>query len=184
MRKSEGITLIALTITIILIVFVASMVVLQGRDVIERSQLENIKTNLMLVKAKGKEYAENANFALGAGFDALSETDKNARINDAKSKLKGTEITNANSSELGALTSSGSELNINITNDNKNQMYYYELSTQDLKDMGVSNAETKDDKKYIIRYDIKNVEIETYYTKGFNYDNHTYYSLTQMENLQ
>ena len=49
---------------------------------------------MLLIEVKGKEYVENGNFNLGTSFDKLTdENEKNKRIELAKSKLKGTEIT-------------------------------------------------------------------------------------------
>ena len=72
----------------------------------------------------------------------------------------------------------------NLTNDNSNYIYYYKLNTNNLAEMGLSKVES--DKKngwYIIKYDIKNLEIEIYNTLGFENDGSKYYSLTELQNI-
>ena len=50
--------------------------------------------------------------------------------------------------------------------------------------MGLSNVESNDNKGwYIIKYDIKNVEVEVYNTQGFERDGKKYYSLSELQNL-
>ena len=50
--------------------------------------------------------------------------------------------------------------------------------------MGLSNVESNDNKGwYIIKYDIKNVEVEVYNTQGIERDGKKYYSLSELQNL-
>lgn len=177
MKKNKGITMIVLVITIIILLILSSISINVGNKVIRESELENLKTNMLLIKVKGKEYIENANFNLGTTIDTVSEEEKIKRIVTAKEKLVGEEITNADIF--------GGNINISqetLTSDNSNYIYYYKLSTQNLIDMGLTNV--KSDLKngwYIAKYDIKNVEIEVYNTEGFGNDKQMYYSLTQLQ---
>ena len=177
MKDNKGVTIVALIITIILILIVAGISVRQGNNVIKSSQLENFKTNMLLIKVKAKEYTENANFKLGTNFE--NATNKEERVGNAKSELKGEEITDSSKFSRG--------MNINqekLTSDNANYIYYYSLNTNNLNDMGISKVESDDSNGwYIIKYDIKNLEIEIYNTKGFEYDGVTYYSLTDLQNI-
>lgn len=176
MREDRGITITTLVITIIVLLIIAGISAGTGNKVIKSSELENVKTNMLLIKAKGKEYVENANFKLGTNFK--DSNDRENRIETAKAELKkGTEMTE---SEI-------LKQNIGITQDNiKNNdyTYYYKLSNDDLTDMGLSNV--KSDEKngwYIIKYDLKNVEVEVYNTLGYERDGNKYFSLTELQNL-
>lgn len=180
MKNNKGITMIALVITIVVLLILAGISIGTGNNIIKQSNLENIKTNMLLVKVKAKEYVENANFNLGTAFDKVTdENEKNTRIEKAKAELKGEEITD----------NSIFNTNINIsqeqlTTNNLNYIYYYKLDSQNLTDMGISNV--KSDEKngwYIIKYDIKNVEIEVYNTKGFESNETIYYSLTELQDI-
>lgn len=174
MREDRGITITTLVITIIVLLIIAGISAGTGNKVIKSSELENVKTNMLLIKAKGKEYVENANFKLGTNFDNLTDAeDKDNRITAAKKELKeGKEITDKDILK-----------NIGIENI-KAYTYYYKLSNDDLTDMGLSNV--KSDEKngwYIIKYDLKNVEVEVYNTLGFERDGKKYYSLNELQNL-
>lgn len=178
MEKNNGITIVSLIITIIILLILAGISIGTGNKVIKSSELENVKTNMLLIKAKGKEYVENANFKLGTNFKESTDIDN--RIKTAKAELKkGVEMTE---SEIETL-----KQNIGIKQDNiKNTdyTYYYKLSNDDLTDMGLSNVKS-DDKNglYIIKYDLENVEVEVYNTLGFEKDGNRYYSLTELQNL-
>lgn len=179
--KNKGITMISLVLTVIILLILAGISIGAGSNIITKSKLENIKTDMMLIKVKGKEYVENANYSLGTGFDKITdENEKNTRIENAKSKLKGTEIEEDNG--LDSIIGINSD---KFQEEKQNLTYYYKLSTKDLEDIGISNV--KSDEKngeYIIKYDIKNVEIEIYNTQGFKNENKNYYSLNELENLE
>lgn len=180
MKNNKGITMIALVITIVVLLILAGISIGTGNNIIKQSNLENIKTNMLLVKVKAKEYVENANFNLGTAFDKVTdENEKNARIEKAKAELKGKEIT-----DISIFNTNTNISQEELTTDNSNYIYYYKLDSQNLTDMGISNV--KSDEKngwYIIKYDIKNIEIEVYNTKGFENNETIYYSLTELQNI-
>lgn len=172
--------MVALVVTIIVILILAGISIGQGDKAIKISQLENLRTNMLLIQTKSKEYLENANFNLGTNIDKVTEEEKTNRVNKAKENLKGTEITDGNIFD--------GNINITtekITEDNTNYIYYYKLTTEDLEKMGLKNVESNDKKGwYIVKYDIKNDEAEIYNQKGFEKENKTYYSLSEIKNLQ
>ena len=156
-NKNRGITLASLVITIIVLLIIAGISVYSGTDIIKRAKLEELKTNMLLIETKAKECVENANFKLGK-TDNLGDTEKTTRINEAKKELKGIEITEAD--------------NINI--ELKDYNYYYKLTEDNLKDMGLSNIKLSDtDELYIVK-------VEIYNTKGYEGK----YSLTDIEQIE
>lgn len=181
MEKNNGITMVALVITVIILLILSGISINAGSNIITKSKLENIKTDMMLIKVKGKEYLENANFNLGTSFEKLTdENEKNTRLENAKTKLKGTEIEN-----IEDLDSKLSITSDKFKEEKEKMIYYYKLSTQDLEDMGIENV--KSDEKngeYIIKYDIKNIEIEIYNTQGFKNEDKYYHSLSELESLE
>lgn len=164
-NKDRGITLASLVITIIVLLIIAGISVYSGTDIIKRAKLEELKTNMLLIETKAKECVENANFKLGK-IDNLGDDEKQNRINEAKKELKGTEIDEAD--------------NIDIEKSEYN--YYYKLTEDNLKDMGLSNIKLSDtDGLYIVKYDIKNAKVEEIYnTKGYEGK----YSLTDIEQIE
>lgn len=179
MKKNKGITMVTLVITIVILLILAGVSIGVGDNIIKKSELENLKTNMLLIEVKGKEYVENANFNLGTTIDTVEEQEKNNRIQKAKEQLKGEEIQDD--------SIFNGNINItpdNLTTDNANYIYYYKLTTQNLTDIGISKVKSDEDNGwYIIKYDIKNVQIEVYNTKGFENGETKYYSLTEMQDL-
>lgn len=180
MKNNKGITMVALIITIIIIIIIAGISIGAGSKVIDKTQLENLATNMLLIKGKAKEYVENANFNLGTSVNSLSESEKEQRISKAKESLKGTEVEDASEffGNIGITEQELQEEKINLN-------FYYKLSTEDLKDIGLTNV--KSDEKngwYIIRYSISDSTVEIYNEKGFTKEDITYYALSDIENLE
>lgn len=63
MNKSEnGITIVSLVITIVVLIIVASISIYTGTGVIKQATLQTINTNMMLIQAKTKTIAEQSKF--------------------------------------------------------------------------------------------------------------------------
>ena len=54
MNKQSGITLVALIITVILMLILLSVGVKFGTDAIQQTKIEDIKTNMLSIKARAK----------------------------------------------------------------------------------------------------------------------------------
>ena len=176
MKKNRGITMVALVITIVVLLIIAGISIGAGNNAIKNSKLENLKTNMLLIEVKAKEQLENAKFRLGTSFDKATEEEKTNRVNTAKSELS--EFTEDEIVD-------GNIFNNNIKEDNKKNIYYYKLSTQNLMDMGLKNV--KSDEKngyYIVKYDLKNSTIEIYNTEGFDDEGNVVYSLTDIKQVR
>ena len=178
-KDNKGITMIALVITMIIIIILANISVNEGTKALKMTELENIRTNMLLIQTKAKEYVETANFKLGKTIDSLSGDEKNNRIESAKENLKGSEVIDGSmfSGNIGITTEQ-------IENDNKNYVYYYRILAENLEEMGLKDI--KSDKKngwFIIKYDIKNSTTEIYNTKGLRKDYQIYYALSEIKNL-
>lgn len=173
MKSIRGITMIALVVTIILLLILAGISIGTWNNIIEESKLENIKTNMLLIEVKAKELVQNANFNLGTSYDSMTDENlKIERLQQAKLQLKGEMIENIN------------EFNIGVDKATDELEIYYKLSTEDINSMGITNINS-DNKNgwYIVKYNIRNIEVEIYNTKGFETENKVYYSLTDIQNL-
>ena len=86
MKKQKGITLIALTITIIVMIIIASITIYAGIDLIQQAKLQDLVTNMLLIQAKAKEYVEEVSFKIGvtSGVDA---TEVQNRTNQARTEI-------------------------------------------------------------------------------------------------
>ena len=179
MKKNKGITMIALVLTIMILLILASISIGTGNNVIQQSKIENLKTNMLLIRAKGKEYVEKANFELGTDIDKVEETEKSKRVTTAKGELKGQEIKDGSIFE-GNLNITAEKIN----DDNAQFIYYYKITTQDLINIGIVNVDS-DQKNgwYIIKYNLKNATVEVYNTLGVKSGETQYYSLSDIQNL-
>ena len=168
--KNKGITLVALTITIIILLIIAGISISAGGNMIKKANLEALKTNMLLIKTKGKEYVENANFKLGPKFDTAE--DKQTRIDNAKTELKGTIAT---SDEVAQIKNKIGENKVDT-----DYTFYSELTMSNLEEMGIKGVQLEDDETYIIRYEIDSMEVEVYNTLGYNGK----YSLTDIDKIE
>ena len=71
-KNEKGITLIVLAVTIIIMLIIASIAIYSGTESIKNAKLEALKTNMLLIQAKAKEYVEEVSFKIGvtSGVDA------------------------------------------------------------------------------------------------------------------
>ena len=166
-NNEKGITLMVLTITIIVLLILAGITINIGTDSVEKAKLEGLKTNMLLIQTKAKEYVENARFDLGIEPENANETMQN----NAKAELKGT-LVNDNDPIADDVRNMG----INIDNGN-----VYKLTTDNLKEMGINDVESNDtDGWYIIVYDVNNTNAEIYHTIGYDGK----HSLTDIEQIE
>lgn len=138
LKSDKAITLISLVITIIVILIISSISIYAGINIIKRAELESLVTNMLMIKAKAKEYVEDASFKMGIKSNELTDEEKNKILSET---LKGTQQTNK-------------------------EGLFYELSIKDLEDMGLTNIKS-DNCEYIVEYDIENVCVEIYYSQGY-----------------
>ena len=160
-KNNKGITLIALTITIIILLILASITIYSGKESIKKAQLESLKTNMLLIKAKAKEYVEQASFKNGVNKSEISE--------EAKNELKGKEA-NASDYSKQNITINGGEI-------------LYKLTSDNLKEMGLKDFKLGSNEEYLVKYNIKDVTVEVYNTSGYENNGTTVYSLSELEKI-
>ena len=127
--NQKGITIVSLVITIIVLAILASITVYTGGNILKKTNLQNINTNMMLIQAKTKTIAEQAKF----NKDTTSY--KGQKI----SELQG-------NSKISALVASGTI---------EDQEKYYLLSQDDLNRMGLEKINIEEG--YIVNYDTDEV---------------------------
>ena len=160
-KNNKGITLIALTITIIILLILASITIYSGKESIKKAQLESLKTNMLLIKAKAKEYVEQASFKNGVNKSEISE--------EAKNELKGKEA-NASDYSKQNITINGGEI-------------LYKLTSDNLKEMGLKDVKLGSNEEYLVKYNIKDVTVEVYNKSGYENNGNTVYSLSELEKI-
>lgn len=172
-KEEKGITLIVLVVTIVVLLILASITMNGGNDIIDKSKLEGLKTNMLLIQTKAKEYVENAKFELGIKPEEATEAMKEKARLELEGENKGTKV------NIGE--SIANEANrIGISQDEIEKGNVFWLSTSNLEKMGIKNTKS-DEKKgyYIIVYNLEEATAEIYNTVGYK----DRYSLTDIENI-
>ena len=65
MKDCKGITLLALVITVIVLLIIATISINYGAEVAQKANIDSVKANMLLIEAKTKIYAEEYNFSNG-----------------------------------------------------------------------------------------------------------------------
>lgn len=148
--KNKGITLVALTITIIILLIIAGISISAGGNMIKKANLEGLKTNMLLIQAKAKQYVEEANFKIGKSTEdasKISEVRNEIYVEKAKLDVATNEVKNK----------------INVTGDN-----LYVLTTNTYSEWGLSKIELENEEAYVVGFDENNLTVEVYNTLGYN----------------
>ena len=174
LKNNKGITLMTLVITIIVLLIIVSITVNYGIDSINKAQIQNMQTNMLLIEAKAKKYVENANFQLGVKPDEATDEMKEKSSNE----LKGKKVTE-NDGIVSILTSIGISIE-EIKNGNT-----YQVSNEDLAEMGIKGVVSNAEKGwYIIVYDVVNANAKIYNTNGIKTDDGEKYCLDDIRNIE
>lgn len=168
LRKKEGITLVALVVTVILLGILASIGAYYGNEVIKNANLESLKTDMLLIQAKAKEYVEEATFKMGINPDETKKQEARQEIYINTAKLK-------------TLSQAKTEDGINIPSEISTNDNFYYVTREALNEMGLEKVETGENKgEYLIEFDENNATAEIYNTKGRNGQ----YSLTEIDKIE
>lgn len=164
-KKDKGVTLVALTITIVVLLIIAGIALYNGKGTIQEANLEALRTNMLLIEAKAKGVVEEANFQLGPDFQKESE------LGTIRTNLYVTE------NKLQKLSDSGITVSSEIpTGDN---VYVFTQETASLWALDNVYSELEDGEYYLIEFNEKEATVEIYNTIGYQ----GHYSLTEIDGL-
>ena len=158
--NNKGITLIALTITIIVLLIIAGISVYTGSRLIQEAKYEDVKTNMMLVQAEVKKYIEQANFEKKSVETVASE---GVTLNGINLKLENVAI--------------DEKTYYKITNPTMNELKLSKLSKDDYL-LEIKNEEKSDETKP----DIVDINFDVYFAPGIINDkvDKPYHLLSEM----
>lgn len=145
-NKQKGITLITLTITIVVMMIIASITVYYSKDLIKRAKLQDLSTNMLLIQAKAKECVEEANF-------------QKLNLENSGDILLGVKLVGSVAEEEAKKTGK--------IESGKEDSYYY-LPEETLTQMGLKNLDKEDYGYFIVQYDISEIKVEVINTHGYN----------------
>lgn len=159
-----GVTLISLVTTIIVLLILAGITVYSGKETIKKAKLEELRTNMLLIQAKAREYVEEANFKMGSSPDNTKRETVKVEVYETEAKLK--------KAEQGIVAPSSIPLS-----------ECYQLTQEALTQWGLNKIELKSDECYWIQFDENNATVEIYYNKGYNDNGVMKYSLTEIDKI-
>lgn len=158
MKKQNGITLISLTITIIVMLIIAGITINFSMDLVRKAKLQDLKTNMLLIQAKAKEYVEEVSFQT-ANMDSSKPEDLE-KINAIKSEnLKGQKI--STNPEIQQLATNTGKIDSSIIDE------YYYFDEGQLVEMGIEKLNLEEQGYFIVRYNIEDIKVEVINTKGY-----------------
>ena len=164
-KENKGVTLVALTVTIIVLLIIAGISIYNGRETIQKANLEALRTNMLLIEAKAKGVVEEANFQLGPDLQKISE------ISTIRSEIYVTENKLQKLSDSGITVSSGIPTGDNV--------YLFTQETASLWALDNIYDELAENEYYVISFDEENATVEIYNTLGYQ----GHYSLTEIDEL-
>lgn len=167
MNNNKGVTLTSLVITIIVLIIISAITVNISDGVIQEAKLQDLRTNMLLVQAKAKIYAEEVTFQTA---NLKDESEIKTR-KDSILKDKGTPLEDCDTSVQTAAENAGVTL---ITD-------FYYLSPENLSEMGI-NIEVPEGSYYLVKYNFEDTEVV--FTKGFKYKDVTYYKLSEINQIE
>lgn len=160
-NRTEGVTLLALTITIVILSIIAGITIYSGKDTIKKAKLEELKTNLLLIQAKAREYIEEATFKMGINPDDNKKHEIREEVYVQNAKLK---KANNVPTEFGITDTT--------------TCYWLTESAQ--INWGLSKMDVDEKERYLIQFNESDGTVEVYNSLGYNGN----YSLTDIDKLQ
>ena len=161
-KQEKGITLTALVTTIIVLLIIAGIGINYGRDTIKKAHLEELETNMLLIKAKAKGLVEEANTKIGLP----TASDYAEKQTSVRQELY---IGTAGMVKVDTAPSGIPQA------DN-----LYEVTEKTLSNWGLDDIKLEENEKYIVKLDDVGTEVEVYNTIGYDGK----YSLTEIENIE
>ncbi len=157
MKSQKGLTLAGTIFFVLIIAFIVFGVVYYVRMQTTKEELEDIKTDLLLVQAKVKKISSD--YILEKKDEVLIGT----KLTDIKDDPVIQEFLNKNS--------------IDIEEKDKK---YYAINQQNLDKMGLQQVKLEENAYYVVEY----TDGAVYYTKGYELAENSYYDIDNIEGLK
>ena len=157
MKSQKGSTLAGTIFFVLIIAFIVFGVVYYVRMQTTKEELEDMKTDLLLVQAKVKKISSD--YILEKKDEILIGT----KLTDIKDEPIIQEFLNNNS--------------IDIEEKDKK---YYAINQQNLDEMGLPQVKLEENSYYIVEY----TDGTVYYTKGYELAGSNYYDIDNIEGLK
>ena len=151
-RNISGVTLLNLAVTITILVIIAGVTIYSGKGILKEAEMQELRTNMLLIQAKSKEYVTKANFKMGIDAETKSEQEKQQIRDEVYGK--GSE----DGAQLEQAFNIPSEFGIS-----GNAICYW-LTEEAQTKWGLDKIQITENEKYLIEFDEKNETVEVYNT--------------------
>lgn len=170
MKKNNGITLITLVITIIVLTIIGSITVYEGIQSIEEAKVQKCITNMLSIKSKVNGYSEEIDSKTWDKKDADRENAKISLFEQSK-LIKNTDSIDKNIFYNKSLDGSS--------------FVYYNVTIEALKNMKLEDLIEDENSNYIVVFLVSSngtyEESDIIYTKGVKYKKQMYYTLSELQ---
>ena len=163
-RKERGVTLVALVITVVVLLIIASIAVYSGSETVRKAKLEELRTNMLLIEAKAKGLVEEVNFKIGL----TKPEDEGYAV---KKEQAENEVYKGAGLEKATDVSAPSAIPVSEC---------YKVTDATLQNWGLEDMEKEEGEEYLIKFDDVNATVEVYNTLGYEGK----YSLTEIDNIE
>ena len=163
-RKERGVTLVALVITVVVLLIIASIAVYSGSDTVRKAKLEELRTNMLLIEAKARGLVEEVNFKIG--LTKPEDTEYVGKKEQAENEVYG-------GAGLEKATDVSAPSAIPVSE-------CYKVTDATLQNWGLEDMEKEEGEEYLIKFDDVNATVEVYNTLGYNGK----YSLTEIDSIE
>lgn len=170
MKKNQGKGLIKTILTIVILIMIIAITVKVSIKLITKTQLKDLKTDMLLIQQKAKSYSEEVSKQT-VNLDQTKEEDSEKIVEVENTQLIGTKVSEC-STEIQTKAQEAGVMDLEE---------YYCLNKEDLEKMGINNIKIKDGEYFLVKYNLEDTEI--IYTNGFEYEDEVYYKLTELEDL-
>lgn len=174
-KNNKGVTLVALSITIVVILIIASVTYVSGRDLLDSTKLKGYITTMYLVKGEvdnineSYQFDGDTNHLKGSKLDiTYTNPDTGISTNEMLKDIYVKEI-------FVGMSDASDRANSEISNGN-----WYILKQDDIKDMGIENDMLDNGDVFIVNYNTGLI----IYSKGYTSSGITTYSLDGLLNLE
>lgn len=163
-RSNSGITLATLVITIIVMLILATVSINAGRDLIKKSKVQTLETNMLTIQAKSKSYAEEIEAKVWAYSGDKKDTKRNEKFEEKSMPVEESDI---------------SEFLNYVSNEIKEDPIAYSVGEEALISMGLD--EIKDEKYIVVFSKTDYKQMDVIYPDGVTYDGKTYFTLSELQ---
>lgn len=177
-KNEKGISMIVLVISIVVIMIIAGIGINIGFRMVNNTHEENIKTNMLLIKAKAKLCEEEV------AFKTANKNNQTEIEQIQSQEYIGTKLANVENQPVDEKIDFLISNNIlpNPIEEEQEFLTYYYLSQENLNSMGLSEIKEKEGEYYFVKYDEEKIEVV--FTKGYtDLDGNVYYTLSQLNEL-